>query len=66
MRTTTDPKEGFLQARLPADLLAEFKQIIEHDERTASQTLRLLVRDFVEKHHKQAKQHHNKPALKLK
>lgn len=48
MRTTNEPKEGFLQARLPADLLADFKQIIERDERTASQTIRLLVRDFVE------------------
>lgn len=48
MRTTTEPKEGYLQARLPSDLLEEFKQIIERDERTASQTLRLLVRDFVE------------------
>ena len=50
MRTTNDPKEGYLQARLPTDLLEEFKQIIERDERTASQTIRLLVRDFVEQH----------------
>ena len=50
MRTTNDPKEAFLQARLPAELLADFKQIIEREERTASQALRLLVRDFVEQH----------------
>lgn len=50
MRTTNDPKEAYLQARVPADLFEEFKQIIERDERTASQTIRLLVRDFVEQH----------------
>lgn len=48
MRTTTDPKDATVQARLPADLFEEFKRISESEERTASQTIRLLVRDFVE------------------
>ena len=60
MRTTNDPKEAFLQARLPAELLADFKKIIEREERTASQALRLLVRDFVEQH--KAKKNHSKTA----
>ena len=47
------PQRSLLQARLPAELLADFKQIIEREERTASQALRLLVRDFVEQHKKQ-------------
>ena len=55
MRTTNDPKRSLLQARLPAELLADFKQIIEREERTASQALRLLVRDFVEQHKKKKK-----------
>lgn len=50
MRTTTDPKDATLQARLPVELLEEFKKIAESEERTASQTIRLLVRDFVEQH----------------
>lgn len=50
MRTTNEPKEAYLQARMPSDLLEEFKQIVERDERTASQTIRLLVRDYVEQH----------------
>ena len=50
MRTTTDPKDATIQARLPAELFEEFKKIAESEERTASQTIRLLVRDFVEQH----------------
>ena len=50
MRTTTEPKDATVQARLPADLFEEFKKIAESDERTASQTIRLLVRDYVEQH----------------
>lgn len=50
MRTTTEPKDATVQARLPADLFEEFKKIAESEERTASQTIRLLVRDFVEQH----------------
>ena len=50
MRTTTDPKDATIQARLPADLFEEFKKIAESEERTASQAIRLLVRDFVEQH----------------
>ena len=50
MRTTTEPKDATIQARLPADLFEEFKKIAESEERTASQAIRLLVRDFVEQH----------------
>ena len=50
MRTTTNPKDATIQARLPAELFEEFKKIAESEERTASQTIRLLVRDFVEQH----------------
>jgi len=43
-------KDATLQTRLPAELFEEFKKITERDDRTPSSAIRLLVRDFVEKH----------------
>ena len=65
-RSTDEYKQAIIQARLPQDLADEFKNILEDNQQSASAVVRAWVRDFVEKHHQQAKRHHIKPALKLK
>ena len=65
-RTTDEYKQAIIQARLPQDLAEEFKSILDDNQQSASAVVRSWVRDFVEKHNKQAKQSPLKPALKLK
>ena len=65
-RTTDEYKQAIIQARLPQDLAEEFKNILDDNQQSASAVVRSWVRDFVEKHNKQAKQSPLKPALKLK
>lgn len=64
-RTTDEYKQAIIQARLPQDLAEEFKNILDDNQQSASAVVRSWVRDFVEKHNKQAKQSPLKPALKL-
>lgn len=65
-RTTDEYKQAIIQARLPQDLADEFKNILDDNQQSASAVVRAWVRDFVEKHQKQGRQSHIKPALKLK
>ena len=50
----TEEKEKLFTARVPADLLEEFKQATKAKDETASQAFRHFIRQYVKQAHKQA------------